>query len=234
MNSRTGRLSLSALVTACAAVIVSGATGVASAPASSASSPNEAGYTATVSGSTFLLKTQFTVPTLTCSTAQAGIEPGAYLKTPTSVTGGGIFIACSGGIAGYEALATINNTRSALSTLRVAPGDDIVIRVAVSAAATTVAVVDATKAARQSLSGAGSAPTELLVGDAAVLSSGGGNLAVPSFGKIRFRTTTLNKVDLGASSPTAVNMVNSASVVQITTAKLSVTGAAFKTTFAHS
>jgi hypothetical protein len=234
MNSRTGRLSLSALVTASAAVIVSGATGVASAAASSASSPNEAGYTATVSGSTFLLKTQFTVPTLTCSTAQAGIEPGAYLKTSTSTTGGGIFIACSGGIAGYEALATINNTRSALSTLAVAPGDAIVIRVSVSAAATTVVVLDTTKAARQSMSGAGSAPTQLLVGDAAVLSSGGGNLAVPSFGKIRFRTTTLNKVDLGAGSPTAVNMVNSASVLQITTGKLSSTGAAFETKFVHS
>jgi hypothetical protein len=234
MNTRTGRLSLGALGGTCVAMIISAAPGVVLAAPSAASSPNQAGYTATVAGSTFLLKTQFVVPTLTCSTTQAGIEPGAYLTTATTVTGGGIFIACSGGVAGYEALATINNTRTALSKLSVAPGDDIKISVSVSATATNVAVVDATKATRQSVSGTGSAPTQLLAGDAAVLASGGGNLAVPTFGMIRFRTTTLNKVDLGASSPTAVDRVNSAGVVQITTGKLSTTGAAFETKFVHS
>src|SRR5450759_5252123 len=99
MNSRTGRLSLGALGGTCAAMIISAATGVVLAAPSAASSPNEAGYTANVSGSTLLLKTQFIVPTLTCSTTQAGMEPGAYLTTATTMTGGGIFIACSGGVA---------------------------------------------------------------------------------------------------------------------------------------
>lgn len=234
MGRRARRLSLTALGGACAAVIVSGVAGVASGPPATASSPTKAGYTAALSGSTFLLKTQLTVPTLTCSTTQAGIAPGAYLTSTTSTTGGALFIACSGGSPVYQAVATVNNTRSVLSKLTVAPGDDLMITVSVDAAATTVAVKDATKATRQSVSGAGSAPTQLFVGDAAVPASGGNLLAVPPFGTIRFRTTTLNLVDLGSTSPAAVNMVNSASVVQIVTHKLSATGAAFNTTFAHS
>jgi hypothetical protein len=233
VDRRTHRLSLTALGSACAAIIVSGVTGVASGlPATS--SPTEAGYTATVSGSTFVLKTQLTVPTLTCSTTQAGIQAGAYLENATSTTGGAIDLACSGRSAAFQAVATINNTPTVLTKLTIAAGDAISITVSVSATATTVVVVDTTKTTRESLSGTGSAPTHLLVGDTAVAASGGGNLAVPSFVKIRFKGTLLITVDLGASSPTAVNMVNAASVVQITAGKLSTAGTAFSTIFDHS
>jgi hypothetical protein len=195
-------------------------------------STTEAGYTAAISGSTFLLKTQFTVPSHTCN-GQAGIQPGAYLMT-TSSTGGGILVGCSAETPGYEAVAMINGVRTVLTKITVAPGDVINISVSVSASTTTVAVIDTTKATRQSETGAGIAPTHLFVGDQAVPASGGGLLAVPNIGKLRFRTTTLNKVDFGSTNPTAVNMANSANVVQITTGKLSATGAAFVTTWVHS
>jgi hypothetical protein len=232
LNARlVSRRSLTALGCASAALVVSGATAMAAAPATP-TSHTEAGYTAAITGSTFLLKTQLTVPTLTCS-GQAGIQPGAYLTTATSSTGGAVYIACSAVTPVYEAVATINGVRTVLTKVTVAPGDAINISVSVSATATSVAVIDTTKATRQTLTGAGSAPTHLFVGDQAVPTSGG-LLAVPSFGKLRFRTTTLNKVDFGSTTPAAVNMANSANVVQITTGKLSVTGAAFVTTFAHS
>ena len=104
-----------------------------------------------------------------------------------------------------------------------------------SASATTVAVIDTTKATRQSEAGAGSVPTHLFVGDQAVPSQRW-RLAGCSvnFGKLRFRTTTLNKIDFGSTTPAAVNMANAANVVQITTGKLSATGAAFVTTWVHS
>lgn len=233
LNARlVSRMSLTAVGCASAALVVSGAMAMAAAPATP-TSHTEAGYTAAITGSTFLLKTQFTVPTLTCS-GQAGIQPGAYLTTATSSTGGAIYVACSAKTPVYEAVATINGVRTVLTKVTVAPGDAINISVTVSATATSVAVIDTTKATRQTLTGAGNAPTHLFVGDQAVPSSGGGSLAVPAFGKIRFRTTTLNKVDFGSVTPAAVNMANSASVVQITTGKLSATGAAFVTTFAHS
>jgi plastocyanin len=203
------------------------------APTVTPTSHTEAGYTAAITGSTFLLKTQLTVPTLTC-TGQAGLQPGAYLMTATSSTGGAVYVACSAETPVYEAVATINGVRTVLTKVTVSPGDAVKFNVTVSATATSVAVIDATKGTRQSESGAGSAPTHLFVGDQAVPSSGGGYLAVPSFGKLRFRTTTLNKVDFGSTTPAAVNMANAANVVQITTGKLSATGAAFVTTFVHS
>jgi hypothetical protein len=226
------RRSLTALGCACAALVVSGATAMAAAPVTPTST-TEAGYTVASTGSTFLLKTQFTVPTHACS-GQAGIQPGAYTMTATTSTGGGVLMGCSAETPGYEAVAMINGVRTVLTKVTVAPGDDINISVAVSASASTVAVIDTTKATRQSETGAGSVPTHLFVGDQAVPASGGGLLAVPNFGKLRFRTTTLNKVDFGSTTPSAVNMANSANVVQITTGKLSATGAAFVTTWVHS
>jgi hypothetical protein len=230
--NRVSRRSLTALGCAGAAVLVSGVTAMA-APVATLTSQTEAGYTAAITGSSFLLKTQITVPSITCS-GQAGIQPGAYLTTATSSTGGSVYVACSAETPIYQAVATINGVRTVLTKVTVSPGDAININVTVSASATTVAVIDATKATRQSEAGAGSAPTHLFVGDQAVPKSGGGLLAVPSFGKLRFRTTTLNKVDFGSTTPSAVNMANASNVVQITTGKLSATGAAFVTTFAHS
>jgi hypothetical protein len=231
--NHVSRRSLTALGCASAALVITGATAIAAAPVTPTST-TEAGYTAAITGSTFLLKTQFTVPTLTCS-GQAGIQSGAYLITGTSTsTGGGILVGCSAETPGYEAVALINGVRTVLTKITVAPGDAINVSVNVSASATNVAVIDTTKSTRQSEAGPGIAPTHLLVGDQSVGASGGGLLAVPNFGKLRFRTTTLNKVDFGSTTPTAVNMANSANIVQITTGKLSTTGAAFVLTFAHS
>ena len=231
-NSRAVRISLAGSGIALTAMLLSAISGGA-AGVTNPNSTTEAGYTGPVSGSTLLLKTQLTVPTLSC-TGQAGLQPGAYLMTATSTSGGAIYVSCSANTPVYEAIAVVNNSRSVLSSVTIAPGDAINISVSVSATATSVAVIDTTKSTRQSVAGAGSAPTHLFVGDQAVPASGGGLLAVPAFGKIRFRTTTLNKVDFGSTNPTAVNMATSANVVQITTGKLSTTGAAFVTTFVHS
>ena len=222
------------------AIIVLAATGailpatVVAAPANAHSS-SFAGYQLAVAPTT--ASATFKLPSLTCTATDAGMVAAVVFTnfTTSEFTSGGAYSNCTGGQAGYAALAEINDHFSYL-TQAMSAGDTIKVTVKVSSSKTTVSITD--KTTRSTVtdtvtgSSGGGAFTGFSVGESKI---GSPNLPVPQFVALAYSGITVNGAALGsysAGSLVASDMYDG-TTLQVSTGALAAGSGSFTTHFQH-
>jgi hypothetical protein len=184
--------------------------------------------------------TEFKVPVFGCGENENGLGAFAIFDTGTTsapkFNAAGLLLDCA--VIGGEAAAVVLDGRVvAVAPQQVFFGDLLQATIVSSATKTTATVKDLTAGHTFTLtrSGAGGAPLEERIGDAAEF-LGGHQLPVGDFGKILFTKGTVSGKALGSVTPrSGVNMQTPNGVLQILTGALS--GPAknsFLTTWKHS
>jgi hypothetical protein len=195
-----------------------------------------AGYQATVTaGSATSSAAQFKVPKLSCTTAYRAITPvaGVEVNNFASYSSAFLFVGCHGGKARYFPSLVINGTETDYTTTALAAGDTIKVSTKVTTAATTVQVMDVTKAVTKKLTGPGASSSAAYTGDSSWFNNGT-LLGVPTFATLTFTNCLIDGTALASTHPGQYQRVNSHSVVQIATGALSKTGTKFSTHYKHS
>jgi len=186
------------------------AVGLATAPANSR---DFAGYAAAVpAGSATVMTASFTVPTLSCTTADRAITPGTAVYYPGLV---------------------VNGTETDFTTSPFAAGDVVDVTTKVSTNRTRVQVTDVTTGVTQKIIGAGARAQVVLISDNSWTTSTG-RWHVPDFGKLTFKNCLIDGKALASWHPRAYQRVNSNGTVQIRTGGFWPGGTAFTTHFMHS
>jgi hypothetical protein len=186
--------------------------------------------------------TEYTIPSLKCTSAASGFGPLAAAVTGTTSSenfdAAGLLMECSGGTPEAEALVVVNGT-SKPDTKAVAVGDLIKATITVSSSKTVATVQDLTKGhtSKVTLSGTGApALEELIIDDSLVNTETGKQLAVADFGTVNFTSGAVSGKAIGTVKPSsAFNMATKKGVLQILVGKI--TGAkknSFLTTWKHS
>ena len=194
-----------------------------------------AGYqTAVAAGSATVVTTSFTLPALSCTTADRAIAPDAgvavaHNKASVAV----VIIACSNGKTKYFAGA-ITNGKGSLTREPFAAGDVIDLTTKVSTNRSKAEVTDVNSGVTVKRRGVGASTRAAWVGDDAVFSNAGVLLHVPDFGKLTFKNCLVDGTALGSLHPQAFQRVNSNGTVQISTGGFFPGGTAFTTHFKHS
>ena len=197
-----------------------------------------AGYQAAVTaGSATTLAATFTVPALSCTTAERGITPDAGVAANKFKTASiaGVLIGCARGKAIYFPFLVANGAESDYTTVHLSAGDVINLSASVTTSGITVQVTDTTKnvSVTNTITGAGASADAAWIGDDSAVSNTGALLGVPNFGKLTFTNCLIDGKALGGWHPQAYQRVNSTGVVQIATGALSAGGNAFTTTYKH-
>lgn len=196
-----------------------------------------AGYQATVpAGSATVLTASFTVPTLSCTTADRSIAPdvGVLANNYKTVSIAGVITGCAGGTAVYYPSVVVNGAETDYPASPVAAGDVIDLTTKVSTFRTRVQVTDVTTGVTQKIIGPGARARAAYIGDDALFTSSGALLHVPDFGKLTFKNCLLDTKALASWHPQAYQRVNSLGTVQISTGGFWPGGTAFTTHYLHS
>ena len=252
--SAAGGLALSALMTAGAASATSngpgthgpgsrylgpgaGSPAISRITAASTSTRTFAGYQTSVpAGSATVATATFTVPTLTCTTADRAIAPAVAVPVNNYKTASAVYVVtgCVNGQAVYYPELTINGKGAGHSTTPLSAGDVITLTTKVSTNRTRVQVTDVTTGVTSKFLGAGARASGASFGDVALGSSTGALLHVPDFGKLTFKNCFIDGKPLASWHPHAYQRVNSRGTVQIQTGGLWPAGTAFTTHYQHS
>ena len=207
------------------------AVGLATAPANSR---DFAGYAAAVpAGSATVMTASFTVPTLSCTTADRAITPSTAVYHGNSVSAAFVFTGCVNGTAVYYPGLVVNGTETDFTTSPFAAGDVVDVTTKVSTNRTRVQVTDVTTGVTQKIIGAGARAQVVLISDNSWTTSTG-RWHVPDFGKLTFKNCLIDGKALASWHPDAYQRVNSVGTVQIQTGGMWPTGTAFTTHFMHS
>ena len=207
------------------------AAGLATAPANSR---DFAGYAAAVpAGSATVLTASFTVPTLSCTTANRAITPSTAVYHGNSVSAAFVFTGCVNGTAVYYPGLVVNGTETDFTTSPFAAGDVVDVTTKVSTNRTRVQVTDVTTGVTQKIIGAGARAQVVLISDNSWTTSTG-RWHVPDFGKLTFKNCLIDGKALASWHPRAYQRVNSNGTVQIRTGGFWPGGTAFTTHFMHS
>ena len=207
------------------------AVGLATAPANSR---DFAGYAAAVpAGSATVMTASFTVPTLSCTTADRAITPSTAVYHGNSVSAAFVFTGCVNGTAVYYPGLVVNGTETDFTTSPFAAGDVIDVTTKVSTNRTRVQVTDVTTGVTQKIIGAGARAQVVLISDNSWTTSTG-RWHVPDFGKLTFKNCLIDGKALASWHPRAYQRVNSNGTVQIRTGGFWPGGTAFTTHFMHS
>jgi hypothetical protein len=196
-----------------------------------------AGYeTAVTKGSSTTVLASFAIPTLTCTTTDRAIAPGAAIGTDNgkSASAAFVFVGCVNGAASYFPGLVVNGREKDYTTTLFAAGDVIDLITKVSTNRTRVQVTDVTTGVTELKIRAGGSARFPSIGDEGWVTSSGALEHVPDFGKLKFRNCTVDGKTLAHWHPEAFQRVNSNGTVQIAIGSLSSTGIAFATRFEHS
>jgi len=198
-----------------------------------------AGYQAAVTaGSATTLAATFTVPALSCTTAERGITPDAGVAANKFKTASiaGVLIGCARGKAIYFPFLVANGAESDYTTVHLSAGDVINLSASVTTSGITVQVTDTTKnvSVTNTITGAGASADAAWIGDDSAVSNTGALLGVPNFGKLTFTNCLIDGKALGSLRPQAYQRVNSIGTLQISTGNFWPGGTAFTTRYEHS
>jgi hypothetical protein len=196
-----------------------------------------AGYqTAVAAGSATVAVASFTVPTLSCTTADRAIAPDAGVAENNYKTYSVAFLftGCVNGTALYYPGLVVNGTPTDYQTSPFSAGDVIDLTTKVSTNRTRVQVTDVTTGVTQKIIGAGASASAAYIGDDALATNSGALLHVPDFGKLTFKNCLLDGKTLASWHPHAYQRVNSIGTLQITTGGFFPGGTAFTTHYQHS
>lgn len=228
-----GRAVMTALAVSATLVAASTSAAAAGHTRVNSQSQTSAGYEIAVAPTSATI--EFKLPALTCTATDAGMVAELVFTnfTTSEFTSGGAYANCTGGQAGYAALAEINDHFSYL-TPTMSSGDRIKVTVTVSATKTTVTISDTTThgTVKDTLSGPGGGGhfTGVSIGEVKI---GSPNLPVPQFTTLSYSNIAINGASLGTySNKTAVDMYNG-STLQVVTGSVTGTGTGFTTTFNH-
>jgi hypothetical protein len=207
--------------------------------AAATSSRTFAGYQATVTaGSATSSAATFTVPALSCTTAERGITPdvGVAANRFKTASVAGVFTGCAKGKAVYFPWLLVNGAESNYTTVHLSAGDVINLSASVTTSGITVQVTDVTKgiSVTNTITGAGASANAAWIGDDGWGSSTGTLLSVPNFGKLTFTNCLIDGKALGGWHPQAYQRVNSHGTVQIATGGPWPGGTTFNTHYQHS
>jgi hypothetical protein len=195
-----------------------------------------AGYQATVrTGSATVLTASFTVPALSCTTANRAILPDAGIAVGTKgASVAFVFTGCVNGTAVYFPGLVVNGKEKDFTT-KFTAGDVIDLTAKVSTNRTRVQVTDVTTGFTRKIIGAGARARAAFVGDDGAANPSTGALQhVPDFGKLTFKNCLLDTKALASWHPQAFQRVNSRGTVQISTGGFWPGGNTFTTHFEHS
>jgi len=198
-----------------------------------------AGYQAAVTtGSATSLAATFTVPALSCTTAERGITPDAGVAANKFKTASiaGVLIGCARGKAIYFPFLVANGAESDYTTVHLSAGDVINLSASVTTSGITVQVTDTTKnvSVTNTITGAGASADAAWIGDDSAVSNTGALLGVPNFGKLTFTNCLIDGKALGGWHPQAYQRVNGRGTVEIATGRPWPGGAAFNTFYRNS
>jgi len=216
---------------------------VSGGPAQAATSHDYAGFALIEKGpasTSSSAATTFTVPTVTCAAQAAGVIVGSgiFSSVSSSVSAGGVVVACQGGTPTFTAQAVVNNV---VTTVPVAPGsgDTVSTSVVIVPGQTQVTVDDVTQGT--------SSTTTVAAGSVGTYISNGidvdrvpGVLPVPDFGVITFGDTSIDGLTVKAAHGRLVNLKSACCqckrcyALQIKTGRLNAAGNGFTETFKHS
>jgi hypothetical protein len=207
--------------------------------AAAARSRTFAGYqTAVTAGSATSSAATFTVPALSCTTADRGIaaDAGVAANKFKTASVAGVFLGCAKGKAVYFPWLLANGAESNYTTTHFSAGDVINLSASVTTSGITVQVTDVTKSVSvtNTITGAGASADAAWIGDDGWGSSTGALLGVPGFGKLAFTNCLIDGTALGGWHPQAYQRVNSHGTVQIATGGPWPGGTAFTTHYQHS
>jgi len=197
-----------------------------------------AGYQAAVTaGSATTLAATFTVPALSCTTAERGITPDAGVAANKFKTASiaGVLIGCAGGKAIYFPFLVANGAEADY-TVHFSAGDVINLSASVTTSGITVQVTDVTKnvTVTNTITGAGASANAAWMGDNSWYSGSGTRFGVPNFGKLTFTNCLIDGTALGGFHPQAYQRVNSRGTVEIATGGPWPGGTAFNTLYRNS
>jgi hypothetical protein len=196
-----------------------------------------AGYQAAVrAGSATTSTASFTVPTLTCTTADraitnsAGVEENNYKTASVAV----VLSGCVNGQAVYFPILVDNGHETDYTSTPLSAGDVITVTTKVSNFRTRVQVTDVTSGVTQKILGPGASASAAYMGNTGAASSTGSLQHVPDFAKLTFKDCLIDGKALGSLRPQAYQRVNSIGTLQIRTGGLWPGGTAFTTHYVHS
>jgi len=207
--------------------------------AATTSNRDFAGYlTGVTAGSATSSAASFTVPKLSCTTANRFIAPqvGVTANQSKTFSAAGVSIGCTKGKAVYFPFLVANGAEADY-TVHFSAGDVINLSASVTTSGITVQVTDTTKnvSLTSTITGAGASADAAWIGDdAAVNGNTGALLGVPNFGKLAFTNCLINGTALGGLHPQEFQRVNSHGTVQISTGGPWPGGTAFTTHYQHS
>lgn len=195
-----------------------------------------AGYFAAVrTGSATVLTASFTVPALSCTTADRAIVADAGIGVGSKgASVAFVFTGCVSGSAVYFPGLVVNGKETDYRKSPLAAGDVIDLTTKVSVNRTRVQVTDVTTGVTQKIIGAGARARGTFIGDDGWFTSPTTLQHVPDFSKLTFKNCILNGKALASSHPQALQRVNSRGTVQISTGGFWPGGNTFTTRFEHS
>lgn len=193
-----------------------------------------AGYqTGVTAGSATSSAASFTVPTLSCTTANRVIAPGAGAAANNFKTASvaGVSIGCQNGKAVYFPFLVANGAEANYTSTRFSAGDVINLSASVTTSGITVQVTDVTKnvSVATTITGAGASANAAWIGDESWYSSSGTRLGVPNFGKLTFTNCLIDGKAFGGWHPQAYQRVNGRGTVEIATGGFWPGGTTFNT-----
>jgi hypothetical protein len=195
-----------------------------------------AGYAAAVTvGSATVVTASFTLPTLSCTTANRAITPSTAVLLKNQASAAFVFTGCVNGTASYFPGLVVDGQETDFTTTPFAAGDVIDVTTKVSVNRTRVQVTDVTTSVTEKIIGAGARAHDIAVGDNGWVDPSTLVLEhVPDFGKLTFKNCLVDGKALAALHPTRFQRVNSRGTVQISTGGFFPGGTAFSTHFLHS
>jgi hypothetical protein len=196
-----------------------------------------AGYqTGVTAGSATSSAASFTVPKLSCTTANRVIAPDVGVAANNSKTGSiaGVSIGCANGKAVYFPFLVVNGGEADYASMHFSAGDVINLSASVTTSGFTAQVTDVTKnrSIATTITGVGASANAAWIGDDPWYS--GSRLGVPNFGKLTFTNCLIDGTALGGWHPQAYQRVNGRGTVEIATGGLSPDGTAFTTLYRNS
>jgi hypothetical protein len=195
-----------------------------------------AGYFAAVrTGSATVLTASFTVPALSCTTADRAIAADTGIGVGAKgASVAFVFTGCVNGSAVYFPGLVVNGKETDYRKSPLAAGDVIDLTAKVSVNRTRVQVTDVTTGVTQKIIGAGARARGTFIGDDGWFTSPTQLQHVPDFGKLTFKNCLLDGKALASAHPQALQRVNSRGTVQISTGGFWPGGNTFTTRFEHS
>lgn len=195
-----------------------------------ASTPTEnttwAGYASETSTAYTSASGEFTVPTVTCTTATKGIAPIVEVGNASDdFTLGGVEAVCLDGAASYTAAIVLNGTET--HYFSVDPGDTVKAQIKETTASTSVILDDITLGvSKKSTAASGQAMDLVSFADNSV-NYGSQHVGAPKFATNTFSQSLVDGKALSATEPTAYEL-EFKSTLEAVPGSLSASGEVFK------